>query len=101
MDLFQNIDWSNVLDDLIIVACILSVSLIVGIVLNRMLTKKLDAKVEETDSELMVLFFRAMKGVPISLCLVIGLYWSVQTSDLPDSMDKIFSYVLFTVIIFR
>lgn len=100
MDLFKNIDWSIVLDDLIIVAGILSVSLIVGIVLNRMLTKKLEAKVEASDSELMELFFRAMKGVPISLCLVIGLYWSVQTSDLPDSLDKMFSYVLFTVIIF-
>ena len=100
MDLFQNIPWSTVVDDLIIVACILTVSLIAGVVLNRMLTKKLEAKVEASDSELMELFFRALKGVPISLCLVIGLYWSVQTSDLPESLDKIFSYVLFTVIIF-
>ena len=100
MDFLQQIDWSNVLDDLIIAACILTVSLLVGIALNRLLTKKLEAKVETTDSELMSLFFRALKGVPISLCLVIGLYWSVQTSDLPDSLDKIFSYLLFTVIVF-
>lgn len=100
MDFLQQIDWSSVIDDLIIVACILGVALTVGIVLNRMLTRKLEAKAKGSDSELMGLFFRAMKGVPISLCLVIGLYWSVQTSDLPESLDKIFSYILFTVIIF-
>ena len=100
MDLFQNIAWSTVLDDLFIVACILSVSLIVGIVLNRMLTKKLEEKVEATDSELMEIFFRAMKGLPISFCLVTGLYWSVQASTLPTSLDTVFSYVLFTVIVF-
>ena len=100
MDFLQQIDWSNLLDDLIIVACILVVALIVGIALNRLLTRKLEAKVEASDSELMEIFFRAMKGVPISLCLVIGLYWGVQAADLPDSLDKIFSYVLFTVIIF-
>ena len=100
MDFLQQIDWSNLLDDLIIVACILVVALIVGIALNRLLTRKLEAKVEASDSELMEIFFRAMKGVPISLCLVIGLYWGVQAADLPASLDKIFSYVLFTVIIF-
>ena len=100
MDFIKQIDWETITDDLIIVACILGVSLTVGIVLNRMLTKKLAEKVEATDSELMGIFFRALKGVPISLCLVIGLYWSVQTSDLPDSLDRIFSYLLFTVIIF-
>ena len=100
MDLFKNIDWSTVADDLIIVACILSVSLIVGVVLNRMLTKKLDEKAESTDSELMEIFFRAMKGLPISLCLVTGLYWSVQAATLPTSLDTVFSYVLFTVIVF-
>ena len=100
MNYLQQIDWSNLLDDLIIAACILGVALTVGIVLNRMLTKKLEAKVKDSDSELMEIFFRAMKGVPISLCLVIGLYWSVQSADLPDSLDKIFSYVLFTVIVF-
>ena len=100
MDLFKNIAWSTVVDDLIIVGCILSVSLVVGIVLNRMLTKKLEAKVEASDSELMEIFFRAMKGLPISLCLVTGLYWSVQASTLPTSLDTVFSYVLFTVIVF-
>ena len=48
----------------------------------------------------MEIFFRALRGVPIYLCVVIGLYWSVTTSDLPAGLEKIFSYVLFTMIIF-
>ena len=46
------------------------------------------------------IFFRAMQGVPISLCLVIGLYWVVNTSKLPDSLIQILSYLLFTSIMF-
>ncbi|MBR1646720.1 MAG: mechanosensitive ion channel [Selenomonadaceae bacterium] len=91
----------SIMDTLIIVACILAVSLIIGVVLNRMLTKKLDEKVEATDSKLLGIFFRAMKGVPIPLCFVSGLYWCVQAwEDMPVGLDKIFSCVLFAVIVF-
>lgn len=101
MKYFQSIDWMSIMDTLIIVACILSVSLIIGVVLNRMLTKKLDAKVEETNSKLIGIFFRAMKGVPIPLCFISGLYWCVQAwEDMPAGLDKIFSCVLFAVIVF-
>lgn len=100
MDYLKNVNWSSLVDDIVIIACILIVSLLVGVVLNRMLTKKLEEKVESTDSELMEIFFRAMQGVPISLCLVTGLYWSVTTSNLPAGIERILSYVLFTVIVF-
>ena len=100
MAYFQNIDWINFGQQLIVPACILVISLLVGIVLNRMLTNKLEQRVEASESELMEIFFRAMKGVPISLCLVIGLYWSVTTSNMPAGLEKIFSYVLFAVIVF-
>ncbi|MBR4905151.1 MAG: mechanosensitive ion channel family protein [Selenomonadaceae bacterium] len=85
---------------LIVPACILAFSLAVGIALNNFLEKKIEKRVESSDSEIMEIFFRAMKGVPISLCLVIGLYWSVTTSSMPPGLERIFSYILFTVIIF-
>ena len=97
---FQHIDWWALGEKLIVPACILVFSFLVGIALNRMLTQKLAGRVKASESELMEIFFRAMKGVPISLCVVIGLYWSVTTSDMPAGLEKIFSYVLFTVIIF-
>ena len=76
------------------------VALFVGVTLNRLLTKKLEAKVEATDSEIMEIFFRALKGVPIYLSMVIGLYWVVTTSRMPKSLENFFSCILFTAIIF-
>ena len=100
MDYLQNIDWLAVGQKLIIPACILAFSFVVGIILDRMLTQKLEQKVKSTDSEIMGIFFRALRGVPISLCVVTGLYWIVTTSNLPPGLERIFSYVLFTVIVF-
>ena len=100
MEYFQHIDWWALGQKLIVPACILAFSLFVGIALNQLLTKKLARHVKASESELMEIFFRAMKGVPISLCLVIGLYWSVTTSDMPAGLEKIFSYVLFAMIVF-
>ena len=100
MEYFQHIDWWSLGEKLIIPACILIFSLCAGIVLNRMLTQKLAKHVKASESEIMEIFFRALKGVPIYLSVVTGLYWSVTTSDLPDSLETIFSCVLFTMIVF-
>ena len=100
MGYFSSIDWSTFGHKLIVPACILFISLIIGIALNNFLSKKVSSKVEASESEIVGIFFRALKGVPISLCLVIGLYWIVTTSDMPQNLGKIFSYVLFTVIVF-
>ena len=37
--------------------------------------------------------------MPISLCLIIGLYWSISLIDFIQSFVKLFSYILFTVIV--
>ena len=95
-----DIDWITFGQKLILPTCIMVIALCVGIIINRMLTQKLAQRVEKSDSEIMEIFFRAMKGVPIYLSIVIGLYWCVTTSDLPPSLEKIFSYVLFTMIVF-
>ena len=100
MKYFSNIDWLAVGEKLIMPVCIMIIALSIGIMLNRMLTRKLDQRMESSDSEIMGIFFRAVKGVPIYLSIVIGLYWSVTTSDLPLGLEKIFSYVLFTMIVF-
>ena len=100
MEYFQNIDWLALGHKLIIPACILGTALFVGVALNQLLTRKLQQRVESSDSEIMEIFFRAMRGVPISLCLVIGLYWCVTTSNLPPGLERFFSYVLFTMIVF-
>ena len=100
MDYFQHIDWLALGQKLIIPACILFVSFCIGVMLNRFIQRKMEGRVKASESEILEIFFRAMKGVPIYLCIVIGLYWSVTTSDMPASLEKIFSYVLFAMIVF-
>ena len=100
MDYLQNIDWLALGQKLIIPACILVFSFTVGVVLDRMLTQKLERKVKASESEIIGIFFRAMRGVPIYLCVVIGLYWTVTTSNLPPGLERIFSYILFAMIVF-
>ena len=100
MAYLQNIDWLALGQKLIVPACILAFAFAVGVVLNRMLTSKLERRVKASESEIMEIFFRALRGVPIYLCVVIGLYWSVTTSDLPPGLERIFSYVLFAMIVF-
>ena len=100
MEYLQNIDWLALGQKLIIPACILAFSFAVGVVLNRMLTQKLERRVKASESEMMELFFRALRGVPIYLSVVTGLYWIVTTSSLPAGLERIFSYVLFAMIVF-
>ena len=101
MDFLQNVDWLSLGQKLIVPACILIFSFFVGVVLNQLLTQKLERRVKASESEIVGIFFRALRGVPISLCLVTGLYWIVNTSShLPAGLVKIFSYFLFTVIVF-
>ncbi len=101
MDYFYNVDWTDFLSMLIVPAIILFVSLSVGIALNKFLQKKVQARIENDDSEIKPIFFRALHGVPISFCLIVGLYWIVNTSaHLPEGLVKIFSYILFAAIIF-
>ncbi len=100
MAYFQNIDWIALGQKLIVPACIMVFALFAGIAINQMLTKKLAGRVKASESEIVEIFFRAMRGVPIYLSIVIGLYWSVTTSDLPAGLEKIFSYILFAMIVF-
>ena len=100
MDYLSNIDWLALGQKLIMPACIMVIALCIGIGLNQLLTQKLARHVKASESEIMEIFFRALKGVPIYLSVVMGLYWSVTTSNLPAGLERIFSYVLFAMIIF-
>ncbi len=100
MEYFQNIDWLALGQKLIVPACIMVFALFVGIALNQLLTQKLAGRVKASESEIVEIFFRALRGVPIYLSIVIGLYWSVTTSNLPAGLEKIFSYILFAMIVF-
>ena len=101
MDYLMNLDPLELMKSLTIPVLILAVALFIGITLNSMLNSRLAKLVKAEDGSIKNVFYRALQGVPISFCFVVGLYWIVNTSNhLPDGLVKIFSYILFTVIVF-
>ena len=98
------IDYEYLFDLLFLPACILIVALSAGIIVNRFVNNYIAQHTEsfypEDDNvtgNLKTVFINALRGVPISFCLVVGIYWIVNTVNLPPSVVKIFSYILFTV----
>lgn len=101
MDYFKNVDWLWLADKLVMPVCILAVALFAGITLNSMLHKKLAERIQNDDeSRIKNIFFNALQGLPISMCLIIGLYWIVNTNTyLPAGLVNLFSYLLFAVVV--
>ena len=93
------IDWTHLLEMLIVPFCILIAALTAGVTVNRMIQKRLDSRLNSEETNWQNIFINALKGVPISFCLVVGLYWIVNTINIIEPLVKIFSYILFTVII--
>lgn len=96
---FMAVDWSHLLEMLIVPGCILAAALTIGITLNRMIKKRIANHLTVEESTWQYIFINAFQGVPISLCLVVGLYWIVNTINIIEPLVRVFSYILFTVII--
>ncbi|WP_156031720.1 mechanosensitive ion channel family protein [Selenomonas sp. AE3005] len=84
---------------LLIPGCILAAALTVGIMVNRMIKRRIMQHLTIEEATWQYIFINAMQGVPISFCVVVGLYWIVNTIDIIEPLVRIFSYILFTVII--
>ncbi|WP_037368539.1 mechanosensitive ion channel family protein [Selenomonas ruminantium] len=95
----SSIDWTHLLEMLIVPLCILFAALTAGIMLNRMIKKRVMNRINTDEASWQSVLVTALQGVPISFCLVVGLYWIVNTIDIIEPLVKIFSYILFTVII--
>lgn len=95
----SNIDWSHYIHLLAIPACILFVALVVGVLANRFINRYIREHLSD-EITLKKVFINALKGIPISFCLVAGLYWIVNTVEITPTLTKIFSYILFTINIY-
>lgn len=99
MEWMSRIDWTHLLEMLIIPVCILIAALTAGITLNRMLKRRVMHRLSGDETSWQNILINALQGVPVSFCLVVGLYWIVNTIDIIEPLVRIFSYILFTVII--
>lgn len=93
------IDWTHLMEMLLISICILAASLTIGIMLNKLINRRIENHLNIDESSWFYIFINALRGVPVSLCLVVGLYWIVNTINIIEPLTRLFSYILFTVII--
>ena len=93
------IDWTHLMEMLFIPICILAASLTVGIMLNKLINRRIENHLNIDENSWFYIFINALRGVPVSLCLVVGLYWIVNTINIIEPLTRLLSYILFTVII--
>lgn len=93
------IDWTHLMEMLLIPICILAASLTIGIMLNKLINRRIENHLNIDESSWFYIFINALRGVPVSLCLVVSLYWIVNTINIIEPLTRLFSYILFTVII--
>jgi small-conductance mechanosensitive channel len=95
------IDWTHLMEMLFVPICILVASLTIGIMLNKLINRRIENHLNIDEDSWFYIFINALRGVPVSLCLVVGLYWIVNTNtiNIIEPLTRLFSYILFTVII--
>ena len=94
------IDWSRLFDLLFIPFCIQAAALAVGIFLNRLIDRKLHEKFTAEPDSFQQVFVNAIRGLPISFCSGIGLYWTITTIDMTPRVQTLLSNILLGIILF-
>lgn len=85
--------------DFLLPACILTIAIIAGMLLNKLVSHYLkDSRFAKENSPLSI-FIHALKGMPFNWCLIIGLYWTIKSLSLPENVEWILSCLLFTIIV--
>jgi small-conductance mechanosensitive channel len=90
----------NLIEMLWLPCCIQLVALIVGMIINRFISRNLRQHLATPDSSLKNIFIHAVHGTPVTLCSLIGLRWTIQTLDMTPVLFKILHYATLAVIIY-
>lgn len=96
---YFNFDWSHMFEILLIPFCIQIVALAIGLCLNKIINKKLHSKFQDTES-FQYVFINALKGLPVSWCSGVGLYWTITTLEMTPRVQILLSNILLGVILF-
>ena len=75
LPLLQGIDAQQLLDMLLLPGCILILALAIGIALNKTINRRIERHMPGDEDSWQSILIDAMRGTPISFCLVSGLYW--------------------------
>ena len=85
-------------DILLIPICIQIGALVIGFLINRIISRYLRSSVDHGSWQ--YIFINALRVLPISWCSGVGLYWTINSLDIPPTINKLLSYLLFAVIVF-
>ena len=91
-------NFEYLFDILLIPVCIQVGALIIGFLLNRLINRYLHSNINQGSWQ--YIFVNALRGLPISWCSGVGLYWTINSLDIPPTINKLLSYLLFAVIVF-
>lgn len=93
-----NLNFDYWIEVLLIPICIQIGALCLGWFINRLISRYLNRAVDNESWQF--IFVNAVKGLPIAWCSGVGLYWTINSLDIPPTISRLLSSILFTVIIF-
>jgi len=96
----QELTWHEMTDFLLMPACIMLAALAAGIFLNKLIDRQIRERITVGEDTAWSIFIHALRGVPVSWCLGVGVYWSIKTIDVFPTIAQFLSYVLFGIIVF-
>lgn len=107
---FDIYDFINFLDDfslneiihlLFVPACIIIVSLIIGIKVNSLITNKLKRHIDNSDEEasLKQIILTSLSGLPRTWCIITGIYWSIHSLKMTSPIKDLMSYIISAILI--
>lgn len=94
------IDWEHAFDLLWLPVCIQLAALMIGVGMNRFINLKIHSKLSNTPNSLHLVFANALRGVPISWCSGVGLYWTITAIDMTPRLQDFLSNILLGVIFY-
>ena len=101
MTIFSHtLNFSNLVDLLLVPACIVLASLTAGIIADRLIRRYIGHHVAVEESTWKCVLIRSMQGVPIFFSFIIGLYWAIDAVEISPTLTKLLSYLLFTSNVF-
>ncbi len=87
------------LNMLLLPAAMLICSFFIGLFLNRLIQSRIDKHLDVDETTFKFVVIKALKGLPLSWCMGVGVYWMLKVMDLPAAIDQLLSYILFAIII--
>ena len=94
------LSWPEIEGNFLIPALILGASLLMGFVLNYLLRRYVARHTDLAPDSALGVLLHAVRGLPRLWCFAIGVYWTIHTVGLVEPVERLLSYILFTILVF-